>query len=248
MVLGDIMKKEELIFDEKYLDTLTVQKVSKFYGKQSEIRALDEVSLQLFTGQFVVILGASGSGKSTLLNLIGGMDTVSEGSINIAGVDITKLSEKMFAKYRREVVGFIFQFYNLMPNLTALENVELAELSGGMKAEEALELVGLSNRLNNFPSEMSGGEQQRVSIARAIVKNPKVLLCDEPTGALDSKTGKKIIELLMDINKNKDKIVVIVTHNAAIAEVADRVIKLSDGKIISDITQKNPKSIQEIEL
>lgn len=242
------MKKEELIFDENYIGTLTAQRVSKFYGDAAEIKALDEVSIQLFTGQFVVILGASGSGKSTLLNLIGGMDTVSDGTINIAGVDITKLSEKMFAKYRREVVGFIFQFYNLMPNLTALENVELAELPGQMRAEEALEKVGLTDRKNNFPSEMSGGEQQRVSIARAIVKNPKVLLCDEPTGALDSKTGKMIISLLMDINKNKDKIVVVVTHNSAIAEVADRVIKLSDGKIVSDIIQKNPKSIEEIDL
>ncbi len=242
------MKKEELIFDENYVGTLTVQRVSKYYGESAEIKALDEVSLQLFSGQFVVILGASGSGKSTLLNLVGGMDTVSDGTINIAGVDITSLSEKMFAKYRREVVGFIFQFYNLMPNLTALENVELSVLPGGMLAEEALEKVGLSERKNNFPSELSGGEQQRVSIARAIVKNPKVLLCDEPTGALDSKTGKMIIKLLMDINKNKDKIIVVVTHNSAIAEVADRVIKLSDGKIVSDVFQKNPKLIEEIDL
>ena len=176
------------------------------------------------------------------------MDTVSDGEINIAGVDITKLSEKMFAKYRREVVGFIFQFYNLMPNLTALENVELSELAGGMKAEDALKMVGLETRANNFPSEMSGGEQQRVSIARAIVKNPTVLLCDEPTGALDSKTGKKIIKILKDINLNKDKIIVVVTHNSAIAEVADRVIKISDGKIVSDQIQKNPKKIEEIEI
>lgn len=242
------MKKEQLIFDEKYVGTLTVDHVSKFYGENNEIKALDEVSLQLFTGQFVVILGASGSGKSTLLNLMGGMDTVSAGSINIAGVDITKLSEKMFAQYRREVVGFIFQFYNLMPNLTALENIELSELPGGMKAIDALKMVGLESRANNFPSEMSGGEQQRVSIARALVKNPTVLLCDEPTGALDSKTGKKIIKLLMDINQNKDKIVVVVTHNSTLAKVADRVIKISDGKIVSDEIQKFPKSIEEIEL
>ncbi len=242
------MKKEQLIFDEKYVGSLMVNHVSKFYGKENEIKALDDVTLQLFTGQFVVILGASGSGKSTLLNLIGGMDTVSEGEINIAGVDITKLSEKMFASYRKEVVGFIFQFYNLMPNLTALENIELSALPGGMKAEDALKMVGLENRANNFPSEMSGGEQQRVSIARAIVKNPTVLLCDEPTGALDSKTGKKIIKLLKDINLNKDKIIVVVTHNNSIAEVADRVIKISDGKIVSDIIQKNPKSIEEIEI
>lgn len=242
------MKKEQLIFDERYVGTLTASNISKFYGENNEVKALDNLSLQLFTGQFVVILGASGSGKSTLLNLIGGMDTVSEGSINIAGVDITKLSEKMYAQYRREVVGFIFQFYNLMPNLTVLENVELSELPGGMKAEDAIKAVGLENKHNNFPSELSGGEQQRVSIARAIVKNPTVLLCDEPTGALDSKTGKKIIKLLMDVNKNKDKIVVVVTHNAAIAEIADRVIKISDGKVVSDVLQQKPKSIEEIDL
>ncbi len=242
------MKKEELIFDERYMGTLTVSHVSKFYGENNDIKALNDVSLQLFMGEFVVILGASGSGKSTLLNLIGGMDTVSEGSINIAGIDITGLSEKMFASYRREVVGFIFQFYNLMPNLTALENVEISELPGGMKAIDALKAVGLENRKNNFPSELSGGEQQRVSIARALVKNPKILLCDEPTGALDSKTSKKVLELLKDINKNKDKIIVMVTHNSAIAEVADRVIKISDGKIVSDENIKKPKSIGEIEL
>ena len=242
------MKKEELIFDEKYVGTLTVSHVSKYYGANDEVKALDNVSLQLFTGEFVVILGASGSGKSTLLNLIGGMDTVTAGSINIAGVDITSLSEKTFARYRREVVGFIFQFYNLMPNLTALENVEISELPGEMKAIDAIKAVGLEDRANNFPSELSGGEQQRVAIARAIVKNPTLLLCDEPTGALDSKTGKKIIELLMDVNKNKDKIIVVVTHNAEIAKLADRVIKISDGKIISDENQKNPKKLQDIEL
>jgi len=242
------MRKEELLFDEKYVGTLTVSHVSKFYGENDEVKALDNISVQFFTGQFVVILGASGSGKSTLLNLIGGMDTVSEGSINIAGVDITNLSEKIFAQYRREVVGFVFQFYNLMPNLTALENVELAELPGGMSAENALKLVGLENKKHNFPSELSGGEQQRVSIARAIIKNPTVLLCDEPTGALDSKTGKKIIKLLQTVNQNKDKIVIVVTHNSSIAQIADRVIKISDGKIYSDEIQKNPKSIEEIEL
>ena len=242
------MKKEQLIFDQRYVGSLSLRNVSKFYGENNEIKALDDVTLQLFTGQFVVILGASGSGKSTLLNIIGGMDSVSQGSVNFAGVDITRLSEKMFAEYRREVVGFIFQFYNLMPNLTALENVEIAELPGQMLAIDAIKSVGLEDRQYNFPSEMSGGEQQRVAIARAIVKDPKILLCDEPTGALDSKTGKKIIKLLQEMNKDKDKIVVIVTHNAEIAKIADRVIKLSDGKIVSDITQKKPMTIEEIEL
>lgn len=242
------MKKQNLIFDERYVGSVAVEHVSKFYGEFNEVKALDNVSLQLFTGQFVVILGASGSGKSTLLNLIGGMDTVSAGSINFAGVDITELPDKVFAQYRREVVGFIFQFYNLMPNLTALENVELAELPGEMLAIDALKAVGLEDKADNFPSELSGGEQQRVAIARALVKNPKILLCDEPTGALDSKTGKMIIKQLLDMNKNKDKIIVVVTHNSAIAECADRVLKISDGKIISDVTQKSPKRIEDIEL
>ena len=242
------MKKEQLIFDERYVGSVAVEHVSKFYGENFEVKALNNVSLQLFTGQFVVVLGASGSGKSTLLNVIGGMDTVSAGAINFAGVDITNLSDKVFSQYRREVVGFIFQFYNLMPNLTALENVELAELPGEMLAIDALKAVGLEDKADNFPSELSGGEQQRVAIARALVKNPKILLCDEPTGALDSKTGKMIIKLLMDMNKKKDKIVVVVTHNSAIAACADRVLKISDGKIVSDETIKNPKSIEDIEL
>ena len=242
------MKKEQIIFDERYIGSVVVDHVSKFYGENNEVKALDNLSLQLFTGEFVVILGASGSGKSTLLNVIGGMDIVSDGEINFAGVDITNLSDKVFAQYRREVVGFIFQFYNLMPNLTALENVELAELPGEMLAIDALKAVGLEDKKDNFPSELSGGEQQRVAIARALVKNPKILLCDEPTGALDSKTGKMIIKLLKDMNKKKDKIIVVVTHNAAIAEVADRVLKISDGKIISDVKQKSPKSVEDIEL
>ena len=242
------MRNEDLIFDERFIGTLTISHLSKYYGINDEVKALDNVSLQLFTGQFVVILGASGSGKSTLLNLIGGMDTATDGSIKIAGVDITELPEKTMSEYRREVVGFIFQFYNLMPNLTALENVELAELPGGMKAIDALKMVELEDKVDNFPSELSGGEQQRVAIARAIVKNPTMLLCDEPTGALDSKTGKKIIQILQNINKDKDKIIIVVTHNEKLAKIADRVIKISDGKIYYDINQENPASIDEIDI
>ena len=196
----------------------------------------------------MVILGPSGSGKSTLLNLIGCIDRVSTGTINVSGIDITNLSEKTLCKYRKEVVGYIFQNYNLFQNLTALENVEIGEIPGVMKAEDALKLVGLENKKYSFPNELSGGENQRVASARAIVKRPKILLCDEPTGALDSKTGKEIIKQILDTNKEKDKIIIIVTHNTALSEIADRVIKISDGKIVSDVTQKNPKKLEEIEL
>ena len=242
------MKKEVFLFDERLTGSLMLDHVSKCFGERNEVIALNNVSLQLFIGQVVVILGPSGSGKSTLLNLIGGIDRVSSGSINVSGVDITNISEFSICQYRREVVGYIFQSFNLLQNLTALENVELAELKHGMKAIEALKLVGLEDKKYSFPNELSGGERQRVAIARAIVKEPKILLCDEPTGALDSKTGKAVIKQILDTNKEKDKIIVIVTHNTELSKIADRVLKISDGRIVSDVTQKNPMKIEDIEL
>lgn len=242
------MKKEEFLFDERLTGSIVFDHVSKFYGENNEIAALNNLSLQLFVGEVVVILGPSGSGKSTLLNLLGCIDTASSGSISISGIDITNLSEKTLCMFRKEIVGYVFQSFNLLQNLTALENVELAELKYGMKAIDALKLVGMEGKQYSFPNELSGGERQRVAIARAIVKNPKILLCDEPTGALDSKTGKEVIKQILETNKEKDKIIVIVTHNTELSKVADRVLKISDGKIISDVTQKNPKKIEDIEL
>lgn len=242
------MKKEEFIFDERFSGSIMLDHISKLYGDNNEIAALDNVSLQLFVGEVVVVLGPSGSGKSTLLNLIGSIDKATSGSINISGVDITDLPEKTLCKFRKEMIGYIFQSYNLLQNLTALENVELAELRGGMKAIDALKKVGLEDKQFSFPNELSGGERQRVAIARAIVKNPKILLCDEPTGALDSKTGKEVIREILDTNKDKDKIIIIVTHNTELSKIADRVLKLYDGRIVSDIKNKNPLKIEDIEL
>lgn len=242
------MKKEEIIFDERLSGSFMLDHVSKFYGSNEEVIALNNVSLQLFFGEVVVILGPSGSGKSTLLNLIGCIDNCSSGTISLSGIDITNMSEKLLCQFRREVIGYVFQSFNLLQNLTALENVEIAERKTGMKAIDALKLVGMETKQFSFPSELSGGERQRVAIARAIVKEPKILLCDEPTGALDSKTGKEIIRQILETNKEKDKIIVIVTHNTELSKIADRVLKISDGKIVSDVTQKNPLSIEDIEL
>ena len=207
------------------------------------------INFSIEKGEFVVILGPSGAGKSTVLNILGGMDSCDEGKIIIDKTDISRFSNKQLTKYRRHDVGFVFQFYNLVQNLTAKENVELAtQISkNSLDVDETLELVGLSNRKDNFPSQLSGGEQQRVSIARAIAKNPKLLLCDEPTGALDYKTGKQVLKTLQDTCRNTGTTVILITHNSAIASMADRIIKINDAKVRSIEVNKNPLPIEEIE-
>ena len=232
------------------MQKIIVKDVSKVYGENSnKVIANDAISFDINEGEFVVILGPSGAGKSTLLNIMGGMDNASKGSINVFGKEIVGLSEDELTRYRREDIGFVFQFYNLIPNLTVLENVELAEqiVKQPKDAIEILKLVGLENRLNNFPSQISGGEQQRVAIARAIAKNPKLLLCDEPTGALDYKTGKNILNILKNYSVDEKKTVIIITHNSSIAEAADKVIEIYDAKVKKVTQNTNPKSIDEIE-
>ena len=225
--------------------------VSKIYNiGEKEFKALDNVDLSINSGEFVVILGPSGAGKSTLLNLIGGMDTPSQGNIEIDGEDISKYNENQLSEYRAENIGFIFQFYNILPTLTVLENVELVKdvVKNGNDSKEAIKAVGLEEHMNKFPNQLSGGEQQRVSIARAIAKNPKLLLCDEPTGALDSKTGVEVLKLLKkqcDRN-NGENTVIIVTHNSLFAEIADTVIRVKNGKIESITSNENPKKIDEV--
>ena len=229
---------------------LSLKNVRKEYHTGSlSVHAVENVSFDLNESEFVVSLGASGAGKTTLLNLLGGMDTATGGEIVLDGKNITSFNKKQLTDYRRHDVGFVFQFYNLMPNLTALENVEIAiEICDDhLDPKTVLESVGLGDRLDNFPSELSGGEQQRVSIARAIAKNPKLILCDEPTGALDYVTGKKILKLLQDLSRERNKLVIIVTHNAALKDMADKVIKIKSGRIESIETNDNPKSVEEIE-
>lgn len=227
---------------------IELKNVKKTYviGEQ-KFNALDGVNLDISEGELVVILGPSGAGKSTLLNLLGGMDKVTSGSIVIDGKNIAKYSDKELTKYRAEEVGFIFQFYNIMPTLTVDENINLIKevTKTNKNSKDVLKSVGLSKHANKFPQELSGGEQQRVSIARAIMKSPKVLLCDEPTGALDSKTGVEVLKLLKDQSKEKTT-VIIVTHNSLISEIADRVIKIKNGKVESNIINKHPKNIDEV--
>ena len=221
----------------------------RYASGESEIIANNDVSFEIEKGELVIILGASGSGKSTILNILGGMDTVSEGEVIVDGVDIVKLSDRERTLYRRNDIGFVFQFYNLIPNITARENVELAlEIVRDAKdADETLRSVELGGRMDNFPSQLSGGEQQRVSIARAVAKNPKLLLCDEPTGALDYKTGKHVLHILQEMSRKNGVTVVIVTHNSAIAPIADRVIYLHDAKVRSVEVNENPSDIETIE-
>ncbi len=214
----------------------------------SVIKAVDGISFSIEGSSFNVILGQSGAGKTTVLNMLGGMDSPTRGDILVGEENVAKLSEKELTEYRRNKIGFVFQFYNLVPNLTALENVQLAKeiCKDPLEPMEMLERVGLADRLYNFPSQMSGGEQQRVSIARALAKNPDILLCDEPTGALDSETGRKVLKLIRDVAKDLGKTVIIVTHNAPIAEMADTVIHMRDGKIYETIHQDNPRAVEEI--
>ncbi len=221
----------------------------KFKVGSITVEALKDVSFELEDGEFAVVLGSSGAGKTTLLNLLGGMDSATEGEIILDGKNVTSLDRRGLTDYRRNDIGFVFQFYNLMPNLTALENVEIAVeiCKNHLKPEEVLDEVGLSDRLNNFPAQLSGGEQQRVSIARAIAKNPKLLLCDEPTGALDYATGKKILKLLHDVSKQRKRLVIVVTHNSALKDMADKVIYIKSGQIERIETNPEPVPIEEIE-
>ncbi len=227
-----------------------LQNITKIYKMgEVEIRAADGISFFVKKGEFVVIVGPSGAGKTTVLNILGGMDTATEGTLLVDGRNITKYNARQLTEYRREDIGFVFQFYNLVPNLTALENVELALqiCRDPLDARKVLEEVGLGDRLNNFPAQLSGGEQQRVSIARALAKNPKLLLCDEPTGALDYNTGKSILKLLQNMCRERGMTVIVITHNQAIAPMADRLIHIKNGRVSQMETNEHPMSIDEIE-
>ena len=229
---------------------IEVKNLCKIYQMgEVKIKAIENVNFTIDKGELVVILGPSGAGKTTILNILGGMDSPSSGSIIIDGTNISKYNSKELTKYRRYDIGFVFQFYNLVQNLTALENVSLANqiCKNPKDAKKSLKDVGLADRINHFPAQLSGGEQQIVSIARALAKNPKLLLCDEPTGALDSKTGKKIIKLLQDTCHKTNTTTIIITHNAIISEIADKVIKVKNGTIESININKNPKKVEEID-
>ena len=227
-----------------------LQDITKIYKMgEVEIRAADRISFSIAKGEFVVIVGPSGAGKTTVLNILGGMDTATVGTLIVDGEDITSYYAKKLTGYRRDDIGFVFQFYNLVPNLTALENVELALqiCKDPLDAKEVLEEVGLGDRLDNFPAQLSGGEQQRVSIARALAKNPKLLLCDEPTGALDYNTGKSILKLLQNMCRERGMTVIVITHNQALAPMADRLIHIKNGQVSKMELNEDPMSIDEIE-
>ena len=229
---------------------VSLENVKKIYKMgEVEIMAAAGIDFQIERGEFAVVVGPSGAGKTTVLNILGGMDTATSGKVMVDGEDIARYSQRQLTAYRRDDIGFVFQFYNLIPNLTALENVELALqiCKDPMDAAEVLREVGLVERLDNFPAQLSGGEQQRVSIARALAKNPKLLLCDEPTGALDYNTGKSILKLLQDTCREKGMTVILITHNQAIAPMADRVIKIKNGKVSDVVINEHPVSVETIE-
>lgn len=231
-------------------DFVKLENVRKIYQMgEVEIRAVDGIDFEIGKGEFVVIVGPSGAGKTTVLNILGGMDTATSGKVLVDGKDVAQYTNRQLIGYRREDIGFVFQFYNLVPNLTALENVELALqiCKEPLDAKMVLEEVGLGERLNNFPAQLSGGEQQRVSIARALAKNPKLLLCDEPTGALDYNTGKAILKLLQDTCRNKGMTVIVITHNSALAPMADRVIHIKNGRVESMEMNAHPVPVETIE-
>ena len=232
------------------MEFVEFQNVSKIYTMgNNKIHAAYGVTFSIKEGEFCVIVGPSGAGKTTVLNMLGGMDQVTDGKIFVDGVEVSAFNERKLTDYRRYDVGFVFQFYNLIQNLTARENVEIASeiCRNPLDADETLKNVGLADRMNNFPAQLSGGEQQRVSIARAIAKNPKLLLCDEPTGALDYETGKAILKLLHDVCRNNKKTVIVITHNQAITQMADRVIHIKNGKVSSEEINEHPADVSVIE-
>ena len=227
-----------------------LDKVSKIYKMgEVEIRAVDNISFEISKGEFVVVVGPSGAGKTTVLNILGGMDTATEGDVYVDGSNIAEYNNRQLTAYRRDDIGFVFQFYNLVPNLTALENVELAMqiCKNPLDVKKVLCEVGLEDRMGNFPAQLSGGEQQRVSIARALAKNPKLLLCDEPTGALDYQTGKAILKLLQDMCREKGMTVIVITHNSALTPMADRVIHIKNGTVSAMDLNTDPTPVEEIE-
>ena len=231
-------------------DFVKLKNVTKIYRMgEVQIRAVDGIDFSIDKGEFVVVVGPSGAGKTTVLNILGGMDKASGGEVLVDGKDIAGYSQKQLTGYRRNDIGFVFQFYNLVPNLTALENVELAlQISRNpLDAKTVMQEVGLGDRLNNFPAQLSGGEQQRVSIARALAKNPKLLLCDEPTGALDYQTGKAILKLLQDMCRERGMTVIVITHNSALTPMADRVIRIKNGKVSEMHRNEHPVSVETIE-